>query len=421
MGRGVHYRKTPEQVAQDAIRFADTLQGEEGRRMKVAGRLNHRDALLRAGADERFLPAVSQLTGSAPLDDSSYNDMVNRAIRFSNANARRNPVIMGDTVPGEGPRTNTPGEATVLPGKGGEANVKLESTASPGANLNPPGAGTYFKPEKYAGFPAGQKAIAKAALTKAWQQDRQFNEVANPAIVRDQDAMRIAAQYAGKGNIPENGQVGYYDKDGNYLGPLYHPQTGAKLPMPKGATGIRGTAGTSAPDTAQGQAERNATTPRTAFSPADANALGFSGEPSAIAAKPPAQRTPYEASYLMGFQGNRESVGVETPQPTTGEQVGAAIRTGANYVFGGGSGPVDTPVVNTPTGADVPAGVSRGQAARVQTPTVANPVPVTETSPATNINKTDQSTAPVPAAQPQAATQPLPDEWANKRYQFAGF
>jgi hypothetical protein len=84
--------------------------------------------------------------------------------------------------------------------------------------------------------------------------------------------------------------------------------------------------------------------------------------------------------------------------------------------FGGGGG-----------GGDVAAGASNAQAARIQTPTEAAPVPVTPTSPAKDLSQTDQSTAPAAAptnpaftVAPQAPS-PLPDEWANKRYQFAGF
>ena len=52
----------------------------------------------------------------------------------------------------------------------------------------------------------------------------------------------IPQLYGGTSTIPEGGKVGYYSSKGEFLAPLY-TETGEKLPMPKGATGIRGTAG----------------------------------------------------------------------------------------------------------------------------------------------------------------------------------
>lgn len=240
------------------------------------------------------------------------------------------------------------------------------------------------------GMPATNRAVNTPEQTAA------IYGVENPRYGQP-PAADIPQLYGGgdKSTIPVNGAAGYYDAKGNFLGPLYD-DAGKKLPMPKGATGIRGTAGTTAPDTVQGQREVSGTTP---LAPEAARALGFSGEPSVIAAKPFAMRTPYESSYLQGYEGGG---GVERPQPTPGYRVGAALRTGAEKVaglFGGG-------------GNDIASGVSNSQAARIQQPTAANPVPVTPTSPKMNINKT-------PEAIPEAL--PLPDEWKNKRYEFSGF
>lgn len=469
--RHLDIERSPEQIGNDAARgdiaYGNALTRENNRRLQTAGRLRQRAALLASGADERFLPTVSEITAAAPLDDATYGDKVNRALRMGNARGRGADISGGGGSPlaRSRPAPTSPGEATVLNAGGGEANVRLSSGASVGANLNPPGeapqptgrsgvaprnfrsgydkalfhqeatnaagvlerqgfskeeisdaingAGTpegYYNPARFAGAGPGANIVARANLRRAWMRDQEFNRKANPAIVGDQDAMRIAAQYGGKGTIPEKGATGYYDAKGTFLGPLYGDD-GSKLPMPKGATGIRGTAGTSAPDTVQGQRERGGTP--WAMSREDAYQLGYTGKPTNLLNKPAANRTPYEAAYLQGY--DPREAGVTAPQDDVGlgSRVVQAVKSGANYVaglFGGGGG------------GDVAAGASRDQAARIQTPTSANPVPVTETSPASDINRTDQSTAPAPSPTPVAqAEQPLPDQWENKRYAFEGF
>jgi len=72
-------------------------------------------------------------------------------------------------------------------------------------------------------------------------------------------------------------------------------------------------------------------------------------------------------------------------------------------------------------GASVPAGVSNAQAARIQTPTQQNPVPRTETSPQTDINKGTTSTAPVNKPQAANVTAPGMPSDASRYLQSQGF
>lgn len=117
----------------------------------------------------------------------------------------------------------------------------------------------------------------------------------------------------------QGGETGYY-AGAKYLGPL----GGA---MPKGATGIVGSAAASPPTT----------------DPATARQIGFSGAPAAILAKPGAQRTPYERSFLSGY----DVPGVVQPgSPGLGFQAGSFLRQAGSFlgrVGRGGLGGLTSP------------------------------------------------------------------------------
>jgi hypothetical protein len=121
----------------------------------------------------------------------------------------------------------------------------------------------YFQPSRYAGSGLSPSQLARAAsnLDKVQAADEymnmlmykrdigapQFEKIygtSDPGLIRAgmPPAAAIPSIYGGRPTIPENAAVGYYSSKGEFLGPLY-TETGEKLPMPKGATGIRGTAG----------------------------------------------------------------------------------------------------------------------------------------------------------------------------------
>lgn len=118
----------------------------------------------------------------------------------------------------------------------------------------------YYQESRYPaseGFtPRDRTRIAKN-LDRAQREDERFNEIAYKRDIGGENYARlygteaavpgqplaagIPQLYAGTPTIPDVSPVGYYDKAGNFLGPLY-TEGGAKLPMPRGATGLHGTA-----------------------------------------------------------------------------------------------------------------------------------------------------------------------------------
>ncbi len=160
------------------------------------------------------------------------------------------------------PGSLAPQQETVFSGRGGTNQVR---TAPGMDSLNPPGPGTYYNPERYRGGGWSGLRItpeirqeAQTNLTKAWQNDQELNRVMNPAAAGAADAERIAAQYGAPQRIPNNAPVGYVDKTGAYMSPLYDEKTGNKFPAPAGSIGLRGTADSAFPNTVQGQREINA-------------------------------------------------------------------------------------------------------------------------------------------------------------------
>lgn len=163
--------------------------------------------------------------------------------------------------------------------------------------------------KKYAAETAGMPPnLARIAARNLARADAQIDRL---DVIRNRIAGReglppdvIASRYgapAKSSPLPAGAQPGYYSSTGQYLGALGRP-------VPAGATGIVGSA---------------AATPTTDV--ATARQFGYSGSPSAILAKPAAQRTPYERSLLAGYTGGREGVGVVGPSaPTFGEQAVAS-------------------------------------------------------------------------------------------------
>lgn len=87
-----------------------------------------------------------------------------------------------------------------------------------GTELSPPGAGTYYNPERYRGAPRHLQLRAQRELAKEWQSDLAFNVMANPRMAQGLEAERIGAQYGGKSRA---GQPGYQT--------LWGPEGGATV------------------------------------------------------------------------------------------------------------------------------------------------------------------------------------------------
>lgn len=94
-----------------------------------------------------------------------------------------------------------------------EAAMLRRSSYFPAANLRqfegtelaPPGPGTYYNPDRYRGF-GGNIGRLQRSLAKQYQQDLEFNVMANPNVARDVEARRIGGQYRGGSKF---GKPGY--------------------------------------------------------------------------------------------------------------------------------------------------------------------------------------------------------------------
>lgn len=159
-----------------------------------------------------------------------------------------------------------------------------------------------------AGMPPNLAKIAARNLARTDAQIGRLNVLRNPGA-NDLPPDVIAARYGSKtGGISPAAEPGYYDSAGKFLGPL----SGS---MPKGATGIVG---------------RAAASPTT--TPATARQIGFYGDTRAISAKPAAQRTAYEKSFLSGY----DIPSVATPAPTLGYQAGRLVSGAPSFIGRGG-------------------------------------------------------------------------------------
>jgi hypothetical protein len=225
-----------------------------------------------------------------------------------------------------------------------------------GTELSPPGAGTYYNPSRYIGASYGNQRRAERNLAGAWQSDLAFNVMHNPGVAASLDSERIGAQYGGGKSFA--GKPGYQTVQLPGGGTTVVSDAVAKRLMQQPGYSVAG-----------GMARS---------SPAEAYQLGFTGQPG-FSNVPTAQQTPYQRSYLAGYQGGREGAGVTVPQDPglgyhIGEQLGRIGTLGYNAIaslfrgaqprfasergdllrdtegtfYGGGNAPIPTP---TPTPA----------------------------------------------------------------------
>lgn len=176
-----------------------------------------------------------------------------------------------------------------------------------GTELSPPGAGTYYNPDRYRGF-GGNIARVQRNLAQQYQQDLAFNAMANPRVAQALEAERIGAQYGGGKSFA--GKRGY--------------QT---VQLPSGGTTVVTDA------VAKRLSKIPGYTPAGGMarpSPAEAYNLGYSGQPSLT------PRTPYERSYAMGYTGGREGAGVTLPSPPLPNlgSLAASALSGIGRFFG---------------------------------------------------------------------------------------
>lgn len=162
------------------------------------------------------------------------------------------------------------------------------------------------------GMPPNLAKIAARNLAREDAQLAKINAARNPRA-NELPGDVIAQRYGDPGGSTLQGkESGYYDSKGKYLGPLGKA-------APKGATGIVGAAAASPPAT----------------DPATARQVGFSGAAAAFAAKPAGQRTPYERSFLSGY----DIPGVVQPGSAgLGFQAGSFLRQAGSFLGRVGSG-----------------------------------------------------------------------------------
>lgn len=163
-----------------------------------------------------------------------------------------------------------------------------------GTELSPPGGGTYYNPNRYAGASPSLQRRAARNLAQAWQSDLAFNIQANPNIARSLESERIGAQFSGGGSFA--GRPGYTTVHLPSGGTAVVPTSVAQKVSPR----VGGNVGGDRP------------------SPSDAYQLGFSGTL-------PASSTSFGSSYAQGFTGGREGAGVTQPTTGFGYQIGQGI------------------------------------------------------------------------------------------------
>lgn len=176
-----------------------------------------------------------------------------------------------------------------------------------GTELAPPGAGTYYYQSRYAGAPPELQRRAQRELTKRWNEDLQYNIVANPQVARSLDAERIGAQYGGGGSYA--GRLGY-----------------TTVQLPSGGSAVVTDA------VARRMAKRGFPAGGTRMDTTTAYNLGYSGTPP-----PTMGTTPFAKSYMLGYTGGREGGGVTMPTSGVPPALSAFYRFGRQNLASVGS------------------------------------------------------------------------------------
>lgn len=180
--------------------------------------------------------------------------------------------------------------------------------------LEPSPTGSYFNPARYGNdLTPSQLRFAQRNLANVYNQDVQFNRVANPRFQAEQDTGTSATAAFGSGRATPATTQRYIESygrpAGNGLVTFDTPSGGSITYRPSGRRKFPG-------GVPGGGAQPFGAVPNMSLS--DAYQIGYGGTPSFLNNP----RTPYERSYAMGYNAPGA---VERPTTNLGYQVGQAL------------------------------------------------------------------------------------------------
>lgn len=396
------------QDSEDTISAANRAQQEETRRKTVADRIDFRDRAIAAGVPQSLLPTRSAIASNIP--DSDWTTYANRAYThtpslrdpatpaakaaaaapdagYLDASGNRRNYSDDQTVPqGTGTVTQTgAGLRTTVPSESGPRSVAVQPDARQAADLATGG--------QFSGASLAQKVSYLRALKPNGPVGQFVGDSSYTLPTLGNDGLRnIEAKYGTRDNLglPVRGTVRNLPASApGYINGVQTDGVGSpNYVPPPNADPLHPNVKSADPNLATTPA--GPVVPPFSTAGADAVLAGTGGRPQTFAGQAPD----------VSLADSNPAVRV-TP-PTTAEAVGAGTRSALDTVtdYVGdvsdrasklASGTYGPPLIDVPglakqfvsgfTGGATPAGASRAQAADIETPTAANPVPKTATSP----------------------------------------